>query len=73
MAIYECLFFSAGKVEYWENIDSDSDVAIKLVLRSCLLTGEWDLAEAWNHDRLVWRVEAAELGGRGGIADSGRA
>jgi hypothetical protein len=57
VAVYQCFFFSAGQIEYWENIESDSG-AIEALLSQRLSAENWEAAEAWAQDKLVCRVDA---------------
>ena len=63
MAIYLCLFFKDGIVEYWENIDAEGDSYIRAVLTAMMSTEEWDAAEAWRGEVLVCRIEAGPNSG----------
>jgi hypothetical protein len=56
--IYQCFFFAAGRIEYWENIDSDSDGAIEAFLSQRLAAENWEAAEAWAEDKLICRIVA---------------
>jgi hypothetical protein len=57
MIVYQCLFFLAGSINYWENIASTSVESIQMVLEQQLSGSEWDAAEAWIDDRLACRVD----------------
>ena len=56
--VYQCFFFAAGRVDCWENIESDSDAAIELLLSRRLAAGNWEAAEAWAQDKLICRIVA---------------
>jgi hypothetical protein len=56
--VYQCFFFSAGRIEYWENIESNSDGAIQALLSQRLSTEYWEAAEAWAQDKLICRIAA---------------
>ena len=56
--VYPCFFFAAGRIEYWENIESDSDEAIEVLLSERLSAGNWEAAEAWTQDKLICRIVA---------------
>jgi len=56
MAIYQCFFFSGGRVSYWENIECDGRMLLTSVLRDRLKSGEWRHAEAWSAGQLVCDV-----------------
>ena len=57
--VYQCFFFAAGRIEYWENIESDSDEAIQTLLTERLSAESWEAAEAWVHNKLVCRIVAS--------------
>ena len=59
MAIYQCLFYEQGRIDYWENIEAISDVTIRQLLVDRLSDGGWEFAEAFLDDRLVCRVGLA--------------
>jgi hypothetical protein len=48
--VYQCFFFAAGRIDCWENIESDSDAAIEVLLSQRLAAGNWEAAEAWAQD-----------------------
>ena len=56
--VYQCFFFAAGRIEYWENIESDSEAAIEILLSRRLAAGNWEAAEAWAQDKFICRVVA---------------
>jgi hypothetical protein len=56
--VYQCFFFAAGRIDYWENIESDSDAAIEVLLSQRLAAGNWEAAEAWARDKLICRIVA---------------
>ena len=56
--VYQCFFFAAGRIDYWENIESDSDAAIEVLLSQRLAAGNWEAAEAWAQDKLICRIVA---------------
>ena len=55
---YQCFFFAAGRIEYWENIESDSEEAIQVLLTRQLCAENWEAAEAWSQDQLICRIVA---------------
>ena len=55
MTIYQCFFFSGDRIGYWENIESETCSALKLLLERRLSEGTWDAIEAWLGDELVYR------------------
>jgi hypothetical protein len=56
MAIYQCFFFSNGRISYWENIECDGRGLLTAVLRERLKNEKWNHAEAWSDGRLVCDV-----------------
>lgn len=56
MAAYQCLFFSAGVIEYFENLECESDGAGQAALAAKISEGEWDAAELWSGDHLIHRL-----------------
>ena len=56
MAIYQCFFFSEGRVSYWENIECDGSMRLTAALRDRLKNGKWKHAEAWCHGELMCDV-----------------
>jgi hypothetical protein len=56
MAIYQCFFFSGGRVSYWENIECDGSMPLTAALRDRLKNGKWQHAEAWSVGKLVCDV-----------------
>jgi hypothetical protein len=56
MAIYQCFFFSGGRVCYWENIECGGRMRLTAALRDRLKNGKWKHAEAWAHGQLVCDV-----------------
>ena len=52
------VFFAAGRIDYWENIESDADAAIEVLLSQRLAAGNWEAAEAWAQDKLICRIVA---------------
>ena len=56
MAIYQCFFFSRGRVSFWENIESDGSMRLTASLRDRLKNGKWQHAEAWSDGKLVCDV-----------------
>ena len=56
MAMYQCFFFSGGRVSYWENIECDGSMSLTAGLRDRLKNGRWQHAEAWNAGKLVCDV-----------------
>jgi hypothetical protein len=62
MAIYQCFFFSEGRVSYWENIECDGSMQLTAALRDRFKNGKWKHAEAWSGDRLVCDVRRRRPG-----------
>ena len=56
MAIYQCFFFSGGRVSYWENIECDGGMQLTAALSDRLRNGKWKHAEAWSEGKLVCDV-----------------
>jgi hypothetical protein len=56
MAIYQCFFFSGGRVSFWENIACDGSMRLTAALRDRLKNGKWQHAEAWSDGKLVCDV-----------------
>ena len=56
MAIYQCFFFSGGRVSCWENIECDRSMPLTTALRDRLKNGKWKHAEAWSDGKLVCDV-----------------
>jgi len=56
MAVYQCLFFCTGAIQYWENLEYESDEAGLASLTAMISEGEWDAAELWNGERLIRRL-----------------
>ncbi|HZT18366.1 MAG TPA: hypothetical protein VFA23_03125 [Dongiaceae bacterium] len=56
MALFQCFFFSDGRIGYWENIERDTEASLRSKLLNMLCDGEWEAAEAWRDDRLVCRA-----------------
>ena len=56
--VYQCFFFAAGRIEYWENIEGDSGEAIEALLSQRLAAKKWEAAEAWTQDQLICRIVA---------------
>jgi len=54
MAIYQCFFFSGGRISYWENIECDGPMPLTAVLGDRLNKGKWKRAEAWSDGKLVY-------------------
>ena len=67
--VYQCFFFAAGRIEYWENIESDSDEAIEVLLSKRLSAGNWEAAEAWAEDKLICRIPAPVCRPVSGVVD----
>jgi hypothetical protein len=65
--IYHCFFFAEGVIRYWENVKC-LDVNLQALLRSRLLNGKWQLAEAWAGETLICRVERNAAGLRPALA-----
>jgi hypothetical protein len=58
VAVYQCFFFAAGRIEYWENIESNSEGAMQALLSQRLSAENWEAAEAWSQDQLICRIVA---------------
>ena len=58
VAVYQCFFFAAGRIDYWENIESYSDEVIEVLLTRQLCAENWEAAEAWSQDQLICRIVA---------------
>ena len=56
MAIYECLFFRLGFVADWENIEAESQAALRAMLEAAIIDEGWESVEAWREDVLVFRI-----------------
>jgi hypothetical protein len=69
VAVYQCFFFAAGRIEYWENIESDSDGAIEAVIKQRLSAENWEAAEAWAQDKLICRIAAPVCRPVSGVVD----
>ena len=61
MAVYQCFFFSGGRVRYWENIECDGSMPLTAALRGRLKNGRWRHAEAWSDGKLVCEVRRSRL------------
>ena len=59
VAVYQCFFFTADRIACWENIESDSQVAIEALIKQRLSEESWEAAEAWAQNKLVCRISAA--------------
>ena len=56
MPVYQCLFFSAGVIEYLENLKCESHGAGLASLTVKISEGEWETAELWSGDQLIHTV-----------------
>jgi len=56
MAVYQCLFFSAGVIEYLENLECESHGAGLASLTAKISEGECETAELWSGDQLIHTV-----------------
>ena len=54
--VYQCFFYAGGRIDYWENIKSNSDAAIEVLLRQQLSMENWEAVEAWARDKLICRI-----------------
>ena len=54
--LYVCLLYSAGVIEYWENLECESDRAALTLMTAMISEGNWDIAELWREDELVHRL-----------------
>ena len=57
MAIYQCFFFSEGRIRNWENVECETSSSLRSLLARRLVNGAWDAAEGWMKDDMVYRVE----------------
>jgi hypothetical protein len=57
MAVFQCFFFSSGKIGYWDNVECDTEGSLRSLLQRILRDSQWDAAEAWKGSRLVCRLE----------------
>jgi len=57
MAIYQCFFFSGGRIRNWENVECETVSSLRSLLARRLANGAWDAAEGWMQDDMVYRVE----------------
>jgi hypothetical protein len=55
-AVYVCLLYSAGEIEYWENLECESDREALALMTTMISEGNWDVAELWREDELVHRL-----------------
>jgi hypothetical protein len=62
MAVYQCFFFSRGRVSYWENIECDGRMPLTVALRDRLKNGKWKHAEEWSDGKLVCDVRRSRPG-----------
>jgi hypothetical protein len=56
MAIYQCFFFSGGRICSWENIECDGRLSLTAALRDRLANGKYKHAEGWSDGKLVCDV-----------------
>ena len=56
MALYVCLLYSAGVIEYWENLECESDREALALMTTMISEGNWDIAELWRGEELVHRL-----------------
>lgn len=71
MNIYQCFFFSDGRIRYWENLERETASSLRTLLTRRLANGVWHAAEGWMHDELVCRVERT-LAGPCGSSETGK-
>ena len=45
MALYVCLLYSAGVIEYWENLECESDGAALALATTMMSEENWDIVE----------------------------
>jgi hypothetical protein len=62
MAIYQCFFFSEGRIRNWENIECETNSSLRTLIARRLVNGAWDAAEGWLQDKLVYRGRASLAG-----------
>ena len=55
MTVYQCFFFSNGRIEYWENVECEAYPELKLLLGRRISEENWDVIEAWMGDQLICR------------------
>jgi hypothetical protein len=65
MAIYQCFFFSEGRIRNWENVECETSSSLRSLLARRLVNGAWDAAEGWMQDDMVCRVERGLAGYNG--------
>ena len=65
MAIYQCFFFSEGRIRNWENVECETISSLKSLLTRHLVNGAWDAAEGWMQDDMVYQVERRLAGYNG--------
>jgi hypothetical protein len=65
MTIYQCFFFSSGRIAYWENIECNGSTPLTATLRDKLKNGKWKHAEAWSEGKLVCDVHRRRAGNEG--------
>jgi hypothetical protein len=56
MATYQCFFFEAQRIGYWENVVAEGDHSIRSLLEERVALGDWEAAEAWRDDALICRT-----------------
>jgi hypothetical protein len=44
MAIYQCFFFSEGRIRNWENVDCATNSSLSTLIARRLVNGAWDAA-----------------------------
>ena len=65
MSIYQCFFFSEGRIRNWENVACETNSSLRTLIARRLVNGAWDAAEGWLQDKLVYRVERSLAGYNG--------
>ena len=64
MAVYQCFFFSGGRVSYWENVKCDGRMPLTAALGDRLKNGKWNRAEAWSDEQACVRSAPPASGQR---------
>lgn len=64
MAVYECLFFTEDRLDYWENIECPTLVQLASTVRMQIAAEKFEHAEAWYRDALVLEMFADDRAGR---------
>jgi hypothetical protein len=62
MAIYQCFFFSEGRIRDWENVECETNSSLRTLIARRLVNGAWDAAEGWLQDKLFTVSSEGSLG-----------